>query len=444
VGALKLALLGDIMLSNRPALRDCPDDRFHSLIETIGGADLRIGQLETVLHDYEGDELYPSVEAGWEWMRTPTTSAAELTWMGLDAVTVASNHALDFSYGGLRSTLGTLDEHGIAHAGTGLDLDQAAAPAFVRAKAATVGVISICSSAPTWSRAGSPRGVTPGRPGVNTLRYAYVLDGTLLEQQLSVWEQLGLWVSQVSDDEWWVNPPGLHNSITRFRRATNSSVTSTPDELDLHRHLETIERARSGSEILVVHLHSHEWHPQRGLTHPADFVIEFAHRAVDAGACIVFAQGSHAPMRGIEIYNGSAILYDPGDFMNSGGAGPLPMDFFDRHRHALTDDLRTAEDREVFMAGITHYIRPVTPAGGYAPPERPRGGVVAQCEFGDGFRFKRLQLTPFEWMSDGPYAGIPRRLEGDEAEILLRHMGALSADFGTHVEIDGGVGIVTS
>jgi poly-gamma-glutamate synthesis protein (capsule biosynthesis protein) len=443
VGALKLALLGDIMLSNRPALRDCPDGGFHSLIDTIGAADFRVGQLETVLHDYRGDELYPSVEAGWEWMRTPTKSAAELTWMGLDAVTVASNHALDFSYGGLRSTLTALDGHGIAHAGTGLDLEQAAAPAFVRGEASTVGVISMCSSAPAWTRAGSPRGVIPGRPGVNTLRYAYVLDGAMLEQQLAIWEQLGLWVSQVSDDEWWVNPPGLHNSITRFQRATGPTVTSTPDELDLQRHLETIERARSACDVLVVHLHSHEWHPRLGLTCPADFVVEFAHRAVDAGASVVFAQGSHAPMRGIEIYNRSVILYDPGDFMNSGGAGPLPADFFDRHRHALTAELRAAEDREVFMAGVTHYIRPVIPAGGYAPPERPHGGVTVQCEFDDGFGFERLVLTPFEWISEGPYAGIPRRLEGEEAESLLGHMRALSGDFGTQLEIDAGIGIVT-
>ena len=103
-------------------------------------------------------------------MRGPTTVADELRRLGVDLVSTASNHAMDYSYGGLFSTIDALDAAGIPHAGTGGDLAAARAPAFVDAAAGRVALVSATSSFPPFARAGAARWDSQGRPGVNPMR----------------------------------------------------------------------------------------------------------------------------------------------------------------------------------------------------------------------------------------------------------------------------------
>jgi poly-gamma-glutamate synthesis protein (capsule biosynthesis protein) len=87
--------------------------------------------------------------------RAPPIAAQRLAELGVDAVTLANNHALDYGPAALLDTLEHLDSVGIAHVGAGAD--EAAARA-----SATLGRVRIVAATdhPKAFAAG------PGRPGV--------------------------------------------------------------------------------------------------------------------------------------------------------------------------------------------------------------------------------------------------------------------------------------
>ena len=63
--------------------------------------------------------------------KVPPVYAIGLVEAGLDVVTLANNHMLDYGIEGLSNTLKTLDSIGVAHCGAGLDLVQARQPAIL-------------------------------------------------------------------------------------------------------------------------------------------------------------------------------------------------------------------------------------------------------------------------------------------------------------------------
>src|SRR5258707_3483729 len=100
----------------------CRDPDVLAVVELLRAADVTQAHLEVPLHDFGGADTFGAAEGALSWMRGPTVMAGELRWMGVDIVSTASNHSLDYSYGGLRSTTRALDAAGLAHAGSGADL----------------------------------------------------------------------------------------------------------------------------------------------------------------------------------------------------------------------------------------------------------------------------------------------------------------------------------
>lgn len=423
--------------------RDCTDPSFLNIIDRVRAADCAVGHLETLLHDFASEELYPAVEAGWVWMQSPSEAADCLPWMGFDAVTLASNHSLDYSYGGLRSTWRALDRVGIPHAGTGRSLEEAQRPLVVGASSGVrVGVLSMASSFAPWARAGAAHGRVPARPGLNPLRHSHVVQPEELGELRQLWGNLGLWVNQVSDREWWVNPPGLHNSLTRYILAAPGSDTSSiVDPVDSARQLEAIKSARLDCDVVVAHVHVHEWDPRRGLSYPPDFIVSFAHDAVDAGAQVVFAQGSHAPVRGLERYHDGIIIYDSGDFvLRSGSISLHPADFYDRHRHAIA--LREAtNDGSAERAALGYYSQPSNPAGGYYSANIG-GATLVECVFSEKSRLQEVRLHPFNYGATEAVAGLPLEATGESATKILRHLAMLSASHGCEMVVNDNVGVI--
>lgn len=438
-----LALTGDMILT-RP-IRDYADDRFHAVADLLRGSSLAISHLESVIHDHRGPELYPSAEAGWTWLQTPPAVVNELHWLGVDGVTLASNHSLDFSYGGLRQTTLALDRAGLPSAGVGADLGVAEAPAFVHADGMRIGFLSMTSSFAPWSRAGAARRDSAGRPGVNPLLFDYGGNETVISDCLRFWTSMGYWVTRVGEEEWWVNPPGLHNSITRFVLRENSEVLrQVLNEEDRRRHERRISDARQRCDFLVVHMHNHEWDPEGGLAVPPQFAQEFARAAIDVGADVILANGSHAPIRGVEVYNGKPILYDPGDlFYQSRTVPRLPQDFYDRHRHELENPLEATPAEGQMATESPRYRKPDHPRGGYGSG-RATGGFLPICQIGSHGAVTSLELHPFEWSKGGPpRSGMPLLLDQTSGGPLLDYMTDLSAPFGTKMDLAGDYGVIT-
>ena len=139
-----MAITGDAIINRRISVSR--DEGFLSVVKVIRDADCGYTHLETLIHDYDGPEIYPAAKAGWTCMRSPRFVAEELKWTGFDIVSHASNYSLDYSYGGLYSTWQALNEAGLPYAGTGKNLGQARAPAYLETPKGRVALISRMSS----------------------------------------------------------------------------------------------------------------------------------------------------------------------------------------------------------------------------------------------------------------------------------------------------------
>ena len=127
---MKLALAGDTMLGRGVAERldEDPDHILFSpeLVEIVGEADLFVLNLECCL-SARGEPTPGRVFH----FRGPPWAAETLARIGVDCVTLANNHALDYGPDALLDTLAHLDAAGIRAVGAGTDAERARAPVAV-------------------------------------------------------------------------------------------------------------------------------------------------------------------------------------------------------------------------------------------------------------------------------------------------------------------------
>jgi poly-gamma-glutamate synthesis protein (capsule biosynthesis protein) len=151
---MRLALAGDTMLGRgvAEALRERPPESLFApeLVEITRSADLFVCNLECCISE-RGRRDPTRVFT----FRAPPVAVEALVHVGVDCVTLANNHALDYGLDALLDTLEHLRSAGIAVAGAGANVDEARRPA-------TVGRLSVVSFTdhPAQYAAG------PDRPGV--------------------------------------------------------------------------------------------------------------------------------------------------------------------------------------------------------------------------------------------------------------------------------------
>jgi poly-gamma-glutamate capsule biosynthesis protein CapA/YwtB (metallophosphatase superfamily) len=155
---VKLALAGDTMLGRGVAERiatDGPDSLFApELIAAVHEADLCLLNLECCI----SERGVPASGKAFRF-RAPPAAAEALAHLGVDCVTLANNHALDFGPDALLDTFAHLEAAGIAWAGAGANLDEAHTPVVLEAGGSRLGVIAAADHPVDYAAA-------PGRPGV--------------------------------------------------------------------------------------------------------------------------------------------------------------------------------------------------------------------------------------------------------------------------------------
>jgi len=434
----KIAITGDTVLTRRISVHHRPD--FLSLIEILRSADVAYTHLETVLHNYDGPEVYPAAEGGWTWMRSPTFAAEELKWAGVDIVSHASNHALDYSYGGLFSTWELLDRAGIVYAGTGRNLGEARSPAYLDTAKGRVALISMCSTFVGWARAGETRRDMKGRPGLNPLRFYYHVDKETVDllNQLAV--KLG-WSVVYKESTWILSPAGLENTVFRFVETGNPGVVTVASEDDVEGNLNAIRDARRSADVVLVHLHNHEWDTIQGLGVPSQFARTFAQQAIDAGADVFIGQGSHSSLRGIQMYKNKPIFYDPGDFIRmSSSVTKLPSDSYWNPRYGAQLQRWEATPADAFDV---RKAQPgmLNPPGGIPGPVK--GAVIAVVALNEDYSLNEIKLYPvIHTYGPRPKFGIPLVADADSAKTIIDYLAKLSAPFHTAIEFKDGIGLV--
>ena len=81
--------------------------------------------------------------------------------LGLDLVTLANNHALDFGMDALLDTCDTLDQAGIYHVGAGRNLEEACKPVIITEKGESIGFLGASRVIPvgSWNASASKPGM---------------------------------------------------------------------------------------------------------------------------------------------------------------------------------------------------------------------------------------------------------------------------------------------
>lgn len=157
---MRLALAGDTMLGRgvadrlataSPASLVAPE-----VVAAAAEADAFVLNLECCIS--ERGTPWPDPAKPF-FFRAPPPAVETLGHLGVDCVTLANNHALDFGPEALMDTLDRLDAAGIAHVGAGPDLDAARAPAILEVQGFRLGVVG-ASDHPSDYAAG------PERPGI--------------------------------------------------------------------------------------------------------------------------------------------------------------------------------------------------------------------------------------------------------------------------------------
>jgi Bacterial capsule synthesis protein PGA_cap len=155
---VKLALAGDTMLGRKVGERiaaEGPDGLFApELVELTQSADLFVLNLECCIS--ERGTPWPDPRKPF-FFRAPPAATEVLNELGVDCVTLANNHALDFGREALLDTFEHLQAAGIPWVGAGRDVEEARKPSVLDAGGFRLAVLG-CSDHPAdfAAEVGSP------------------------------------------------------------------------------------------------------------------------------------------------------------------------------------------------------------------------------------------------------------------------------------------------
>jgi poly-gamma-glutamate capsule biosynthesis protein CapA/YwtB (metallophosphatase superfamily) len=237
---------------------------FQGCTATLKQANLCFAQLETTISDRGA--AVPNAKLA---MRAPPAMAPAAKSAGFDVVSFAGNHCLDYGYQAFADTLRYAAHAGLTVCGAGEDLAAARRPALMDAAGSQVAVFAASSILPEgYAAEANKAGCAPLRAH-------------------TIYEQIEL------------DQPGTPARIRTFA-----------DRHDLDALLEGIRAARKHAHIVLVSVH---WGIHMVPTSVADYQIEIAHRAIDAGADAILGHHPHL-LKGIEFYRGRPIFYSLGNF----------------------------------------------------------------------------------------------------------------------------------
>ena len=163
--SITLAFAGDVNFAGRTRLLLAdPATAFGPITAVLSSADFTAVNLETAVTD--GGTPQPKTYH----FRTPTTAFTALRDAGIDLVTMANNHVLDYGQVGLADTLAAARAARFPYVGIGTNAAAAWAPYVITIKGvkiAIIGVSQVAELAPSWvatdTRPGEANSIDLGR-----------------------------------------------------------------------------------------------------------------------------------------------------------------------------------------------------------------------------------------------------------------------------------------
>jgi poly-gamma-glutamate synthesis protein (capsule biosynthesis protein) len=328
---------------------------------------------------------------------TPPQALDALTAMGFNLLALSGNHAFDLKETGIRNTLREVSRRNIVHAGTGSNIAEAAAPAYLQTPKGTIALIASASGLI------APGGrATTEHPGVNELRV-----------------RAGDRDNEATDD-------------------LPEAAVNTPDPDDSHRILQSIRDARQRADLVIVYQHNHvfgnrafstiftEGMPERLVPNP--WLVKWTHEEIDAGADIIVMHG--APLlHGVEIYRGRPIFYDLGNFIYN---VPPTLTYIDEPMawESIVASVQFgAGSRESSSRPVQRSLTSIS--------LRP----VVLNNIGDGQPDVHNAYASNQFLHT---RGLPVPASGARAGYILRRLSDASKPFGTLLEIQGEMATVNA
>ncbi|MCX7731657.1 MAG: CapA family protein [candidate division WOR-3 bacterium] len=262
---LKLNFAGDIMLARRY-------EQPGGIIDTLGpegvfarirhlladSADLTVANLECPLTDRGTPHPTKPII-----FRGRPSNVRGLSYAGIDLVSLANNHILDYGLEGLLQTRQVLDSSGIISCGAGEDIYQAFQPAFIVKSGVNLGFLAFSD------RTGQYDNYQPFlNAGYNKPGFA-------------------------EQDSW-----RIFHTIARTRQVADFVI------VQLHAGEEYQETPGFGADD--------EWFSPRA-ERPQDNARTLRHRIIDNGADLIVCHHPHI-LQGIEVYQGKVIAHSLGNF----------------------------------------------------------------------------------------------------------------------------------
>lgn len=438
---LRLMVCGDVMLTRRLAVYREP--RYLALRDLLHTADGVFANFESSAHDYAG--AVPNLTDG-TYMTTEPSLLADLRWLGVSFVSTANNHAYDYGDPGILENLRHLKEAGIPQAGSGRNLREARLPGYLDTPAGRIALIAATAKYREANRALDQRPDSLGKPGISPLGFdtTYTVDQAGLDELRRLGEGIGLEAEKARNAGWFFSPheTGANGAVNeyrflgnRFKAGNRFGVSTRMRERDASSIEKQIREARRQADWVVVSVHCHEHGGDNllqarnrwDLSEPADFLKQFARRAIDAGADVFVGHGPHATL-GMEIYRGKPIFYSLGDFILQNETVQVfpshSYERFDLDSDNTPADFLDARSGHETKAHPAHWIY--------------WESVVGEVVFENG-RLSAVNLHPIDmgWRRPRPQRGRPLLADGEIAERIVERVQALSAAFGTTIQRTG-------
>ncbi len=373
-GDLVITAVGDMIFNEKISHLTEPERA--GLLRLMQEADIAYGNMEFSLNDR------PDLQRPFYNFRAPRDFRWELARTGINLVSLANNHALDFGPDGLKECLKALDHSNITYAGAGATLAEARAPGTLELAGFKTRV-SLLSYMRYWTA--KYRSKDPSAPSLATIDPAVIL--------------------AVRDGK-----------VEKVEGPLESDVKAMEDDIVL---------ARRHADLLLVTLHNHDvtHHRAYGIqdTTPPNDQIMFR-RAIEAGADMVIGTGPHV-LRGIELHQGRPIFYSLGDFIYQYRTPErIPADVIHQRdiempRPANVSVFDRRESREVLET------------------------VMVRMTMNQG-KLKRIQLLPVTIDDEGPLYGVPRLASTKRGGEIIALLQRLSAPYGTKISLKGWYGEV--
>jgi len=362
-GDIILTAVGDMIYNEE--ISHFTEPYYKNLYRILQDARLAYGNLEMSLNEK------PELQRSTYQFRRGRDFAWEIAKIGINMVSLANNHALDYGTEGLKDCLRILRQSGFTYAGAGLNLTQARAARSKRILTTRFALLSFYSSRRI-------RWTNPDEPTIATIRAPSVL----LEKENGKIEAI-----------------------------------PAPVEEDVKAMEDAISVARRNADIVIVAFHFH-WvshsraYPLPDKVPPHQTLV--IHKAVDAGADIIIVTGPHV-LRGIEIYKGKPVFYSIGNFVYHWKTPEkIPPLIWERHDETYTGVV----DSDPRLRGVDVREESETVVVRFTIREK---------------KIHKIELIPVTIDAEGPHMGDPRLANDKRGKEIIELLQNLSQRYKTKI-----------